>query len=168
METFEELFRTCYRDVYHFIMKLSGYDAALSEELTQETFYRAYLALPDFRGQCQFKTWLIQIAKNCFYQALRKKRDTLPLHELRAEPSGDAPPLPEELEDAETLARARQIIDAMQPAMRDVILYRVYSDLPYAQIAALLSISESSAKVLFHRGKHLLRQKMKEEFGYEI
>lgn len=80
----------------------------------------------------------------------------------------DAPPLPEELEDDETLTQALQVIDTMQPAMRDVILYCVYSDLPYAQIATLLSISESSAKVLFYRGKHLLRQKMKAEFGYEI
>lgn len=56
----------------------------------------------------------------------------------------------------------------MQPAMRDVILYRVYSNLPYSQIAALLSISESSAKVLFYRGKQLLRTQLKEAYGYEI
>ncbi len=164
----EELFRTHYAEVYRFLMKLSGCDAALAEELTQETFYRAYLALPDFRGQCQFKTWLIQIAKNCFYQTLRKKRSDLPLHELKTEPHSGCPPLPEKLEDAEVLARARGIIDTMQPAMRDVILYRVYSDLPYTQIAALLSISEGSAKVLFYRGKHLLRTKLKEVYGYEI
>lgn len=168
METFEELFRTHYTEVYRFLMKLSSCDASLAEKLTQETFYRAYLSLPDFRGQCQFKTWLIQIAKNCFYQTLRRKRSDLPLHELKTEPHSGYPTLPEKLEDAEAFARARAIIDIMRPAMRDVILYRVYSDLTYAQIAALLSISEGSAKVLFYRGKHLLRTKLKEAYGYEI
>lgn len=168
MESFEELFQTHYTDVYRFLMKLSGYDTVLAEELTQETFYRAYLALPDFRGQCQFKTWLIQIAKNSFYQTLRKKRNNLSLHELKAEPHSEYSPLSEGLEDAEALTRARRLIDSMQPAMRDVILYRVYSNLPYSQIVALLSISESSAKVLFYRGKQLLRTQLKEAYGYEI
>lgn len=168
MESFEDLFRGHYETVYQFLMKLSGYDGALAEELTQETFYRAYLALPDFRGQCQLRTWLIQIAKNCFYQVLRKRRDTLPLHEVKTDPVSSAPPLPEQLEEAEALEQARRIIDAMQSPMRDVILYRIYSNLTYVQIAAMLSISESSAKVLFYRGKQLLRTQLKEVYGYEI
>lgn len=168
MEEFETLFRRYYEDLYAFLMRLTGWDPTLAEELTQETFYRAFMALPDFRGQCQWRTWLIQIAKNCFYQTMRKRWDPLPLHALPAEPPAPGPSPEISMEERELLLRARILIDQMQPAMRDVMLYRIYTDLPYAQIAALLSISESSAKVLFHRGKHLLRTQLKEAYGYEI
>jgi RNA polymerase sigma factor (sigma-70 family) len=50
------------------------YDYPLSEELTQETFYQAFISIDKFQGRCQIKTWLCQIAKNTFYQYLRKKK----------------------------------------------------------------------------------------------
>lgn len=74
----------------------------------------------------------------------------------------------DQLYQRQLIIHARIIIDGMQPNMRDVVLYRIYSELPYSQIAILLSISESSAKVLYHRGKELLRKKLKEDYGYEI
>lgn len=52
--------------------------------------------------------------------------------------------------------------------MRDVMIYRIYSDMPYVQIGRLLSIKENSAKVIFFRGKEILRKRLKEDYGYEI
>ncbi len=52
--------------------------------------------------------------------------------------------------------------------MRDVMIYRICSDLSYKQIGLLMNISESSAKVLFFRSKQLLRSKLKEDYGYEL
>ena len=56
----------------------------------------------------------------------------------------------------------------MQPKMRDIMLYWIYSDLPYLQIARLLFMSESSAKVLFYREKHILHNQLQEKYGYEL
>ena len=69
-EAYEEYFHT----VYGFLMVLTGGDRDLSEELTQETFYRAVKNAAKFRGDCKMSTWLCQIAKYAFYQHLDKKR----------------------------------------------------------------------------------------------
>lgn len=68
----------------------------------------------------------------------------------------------------QVLIHARKVIDSMEPKMRDVMIYRIYSDMPYAQIGRLLSIKENSAKVIFFRGKEILRKRLKEDYGYEI
>ena len=72
------------------------------------------------------------------------------------------------VEEQQITARARDILNGMTDNMRDVMVYRIFADLPYVQIAALLNISEASAKVLFYRGKKLLRKRLKEDYGYEV
>lgn len=170
MELFEDMVQKYYSAVYNFLLKLSNYNNDVAEELTQDTFLQAYLSAPDFKGKCQLKTWLIQIAKNCFYMNLRKQKHRLvSLDDMPAEPvDATARPLSDSLYEHELVVKANLIIDSMQSPMKDVMLYRIYTDLPYAQIALLLSISENSAKVLFHRGKKILQKKLKENFGYEI
>lgn len=169
MEEFDAVFQGHYAQVYGFLLKLCDFDRDMAEELTQETFFQAYLSIGSFRGGCQVKTWLIQIAKNRFYMSLRKRKPgQVPMEETDREAGSSGEGMEDKVIRRELLSRARQVIDGMAPAMRDVMLYRIYTDLTYSQIAALLSISESSAKVLFHRGKELLRKKLKEVYGYEI
>ena len=171
MEQFETIFQCHYTDIYRFLPRLCHYQESLAEELTQETFYQAYLSLPQFEGRCAIKTWLIQIAKNCFYAMLRKQKAMpLSLEELPTEPSEDAAhsALEENFAQRELLQNALLVIDSLPEQMKEVMLYRMYSELTYVEIGALLSISTSSAKVLFHRGKLLLRIRLREVYGYEI
>jgi RNA polymerase sigma-70 factor (ECF subfamily) len=159
------------KDIYNFILRISGYEYALAEELTQETFYRAFVSLSGFQGRCQIKTWLCQIAKNVYYQQLRKKKkEYQTLRSVFEEESGKCiAAVPESgIENAELIRRAMAIINSFDDRMRDVMLYRLYSDLPYAQISLLMGISEGSAKVVFFRGKALLQARLREEYGYEI
>ena len=168
MENFEQLFEQYYKDVYRFLLRLCGFQESLAEEYTQETFFCAYLSFPDFRGGCQLKTWLIQIAKNRFYLGLRKKKGrTVSINDLFPEPHATEE-MEDRLDERLLLEHSRGIIDSLPVPMRDVMLYRIFSDLSYRQIACLLGISENSAKVLFFRGKKILRAKLKEEYGYEI
>lgn len=170
MEKFDTIFQNHYADIYSFLLKISNYNNDISEELTQETFYQAYLSIANFKGNCQLKTWLIQIAKNRFYMGLRKEKyHPAFFREMIKEPvEHPIEEIADEIYKKEILFHARLIIDNMQPNMKDVMLYRIYSDLPYSEIAALLSISKSSAKVLFFRGKELLRKELKETYKYEI
>lgn len=62
MQEFEALFRAYTPMVYRYLLSLCG-DASLAEELTGETFYRAYIHIGRFRGDCKMETWLCQIAK---------------------------------------------------------------------------------------------------------
>ena len=169
MEEFESLVEAHYQDVYRFLLRLCGYRTECAEELTQETFYQAYVSIAGFQGRCSLKTWLMQIARNCFYQMLRK-RGNFPIAagEISQIPSMPAENPEEAAIRSQLLLDARTVIDTLPANMREVLLYRLYSDLKYAQIARLLCISESSAKVLYHRGKAILRTKLKEDYGYEL
>ena len=63
MDNFEEIYQQYGKTVYYFLLSLSR-DEMLSEELTQETMFRAIMNINSFRGDCQISGWLCQIAKN--------------------------------------------------------------------------------------------------------
>ena len=65
------LYETCYMRVFSYVMTLSG-DRSLAEELTQETFYRAFTRQREFRGESDEVTWLCAIAKNLFADEKRR------------------------------------------------------------------------------------------------
>ena len=70
----KEIYEQYFNTVYGYLMTLTGGNQDLSEELTQETFYRATQKITEFRGDCKISTWLCQIAKYVFYQCLDKNR----------------------------------------------------------------------------------------------
>lgn len=171
MQSFKKLYSDYNNDIYNFLFKITGYDQALAEELTQETFYQAFLSITKFKGKCHIKTWLCQIAKNIYYQQLRReKREFLTMKNISEEKSTlTMTPSPHtEVEHAELIQKALFTINSFDDKTRDVMLYRLYSDLPYAQISLLLEISEGSVKVIFYRGKLALQIRLREDYGYEI
>ena len=70
---FEDVYKLYYRDVYYFLLSLSG-NPQTAEELTQETFYRALQNIHRFKGNCHLKTWLCQIAKNTYLSWIKKQK----------------------------------------------------------------------------------------------
>ena len=71
---FEEVYRTCFRQVYAYVFSLCG-NRCLTEEVTQETFFKALKQLDRFRGDCKISVWLCQIAKNTLFSLQRKKEE---------------------------------------------------------------------------------------------
>lgn len=170
MQVIAQLYTDDYRDIHRFLLKISGYEQEIAEDLTQETFYQAYKSLASFQGRCHIKTWLIQIAKNTYYQHLKKiTREQKLLRNLRHDKNFSVTAgLESDLANTELIRHALTIINACDDRTRDVMLYRLYSDLPYSQISLLLGISEGSAKVVFFRGKSVLQAKLREDYHYEI
>ena len=72
----EELYRTYFDIVYRYIRSVSR-DGALAEEVTQETFFKALEKIDQFRGDCDVRVWLCQIAKNTLYDHLKKQKKQL-------------------------------------------------------------------------------------------
>ena len=166
MEVFEEIYRLYQNDVRHFLLRLTCCDAQLAEELTQETFYQAFLSFGRFRGSCQMRTWLCQIAKHVYARHIRneKKQRTIAVdYQVPAQHS-----LTEHLEQKEMLLAVREILAGMDEKTRAVAEYRLFSELSYAEIAKLLHIREGTAMVIFSRAKPQIRNMLKEEYGYEI
>ena len=63
---FEKLYNTYFNDVYLYIRHLSG-DEHIAEEITSDTFFKAIKSIDSFRGDCDVRVWLCQIAKNSYY-----------------------------------------------------------------------------------------------------
>lgn len=74
MTDFEEIYRAYFNDVLLYIRRLSK-DEHIAEEITSETFFKAMRDIEHFRGECHIRVWLCQIAKNCYYSYLKKKRE---------------------------------------------------------------------------------------------
>ena len=68
---FEQIYTTYFGDVYRYIRKLS-HSEQIAEEITSETFFKAMSSAEHFRGDCDIRVWLCQIAKNCYYSYLKK------------------------------------------------------------------------------------------------
>ncbi len=175
IQEFDELYEKYHDDIYRFLMKLTNYNTDLAEELTQETFYRVYLGIGRFKGQCHIKTWICGVAKNIYYLYLRKNKKIDSLNvtsfvfdkEVTYKKSSIGS-IEEVYENKETISIIIKIIDSFEEVNHKVMIYRFFSNMPYCEISKLLGISESSAKVIYYRGKIVLQNKLREEYGYEI
>ena len=170
MKQFDKLYRDYSEDVYRFLYKLCGNNRDIAEELTQETFFHAYIGISKFKGECNIKTWLFQIAKNRYFLFLRKRKsNTISLDEVLCSTIDDnTKNIENTIVEKQLIIDALNIIFSFNDKMKTVFISRIYNNIPYVEIAKSLDISESSAKVLFHRAKILLRKRLREDYGYEI
>lgn len=165
-QTFEDIYRNYFSRVYTFIFRMCG-NEDVAEELTQETFYQAFRSFYKFRGDSELFTWLASIAKFTFFTYLRKNKRETDL--LNTDPwnsmlTDDGENDPERIVQKEEMSVAvRRLLDKLPSKYRDVVVLRIYAELPFSEIAEALKISESSAKVLFFRAKKLLLEEMKHE-----
>ena len=167
MSEFEELYNSYYKDVYYFVLKLTGYQEHITEEVTQETFFQAFLSLKRFRGECSIKSWLCQIAKNTYYKYLRTHAKQLDMEEeLFIEKEGKT--LSEVVEEKQMMSHLRKVIAELSERDRTIAECRLFCDMSYREIGSILGIREATAKVLFSRVKVKIQQRLKEEYGYEI
>lgn len=166
MDEFEDIYRLYQPDVYRFLLRLTGYEQATAEELTQETFYQAFLSFGRFRGECGLRTWLYQIAKNVYAKYIRRESRQRSIKLQQESPHVSAPA--ELIENREMLRAFRDLIEALDEPVRSVMEYRLYTDTSYAEIARLLNIRSGTAAVIYNRTLARLRKSMKERYGYEI
>lgn len=156
---FEQIYIDHYRRIYAFLLKLCR-DPQTAEELTQETFYQAYVSILRYNGQCEIFTWLAAIAKNVFFKYLRKTKAqsfTIDLYvtDLTA-PLSDEPGY--RLMREVDITRVRRAIAGMPKKYSEVLILRIYGELPYEEIAKKLGISVNSAKVIFLRAKNYIKE----------
>ncbi|QNM06445.1 RNA polymerase sigma factor [Qiania dongpingensis] len=155
MAGFSQLYEKYAGQVYRFLLALSC-DRSLSEELTQETFYQAFLHADKFENRCSVSTWLCQIGKNAYFREMKRQKRTVPIQEAGERQDG-ALKDPEEafLEKERVQSLRRQLLNLPEP-YRTVIAMRVYSGTDYKELARLFGKSESWARVTYFRAKERL------------
>ena len=146
-------------------MRLCGGDIYTADDLTQETFFQAYRGIRRFSGNCRVETWLCSIAHNVFCAFLRKEKKQRHLAKAQAidEDAGDCA-----REEPRLAYDVAAVLPQLPSPAADVLSYRLFQEMPYAEIAGLLGISENSAKVIYHRARAKLRKILEEAYGYEV
>jgi len=130
-------------------------DRDLSEELTQETFYKALRRIDEFDGKCKMSTWLCQIAKNAYFSYYRKENRK---HEIAPEkPTESSVEIGDELIKAHNTVSLHRIIRTLEEPYKEVFYLRFFAELSYHQISDILGKSESWARVTFYRAKEKIR-----------
>ena len=146
--------------VYHLALRvLKDENEAL--DLTQETFVRAWTALPNFRGQSQFRTWLYRITTNLCYNRLPNLRRSLndlgdDVMEEIPETKVDNPVY--EIESGETRAHLHRAIDELDTNYKLLVTLRYQYELSYDEIASTLNLPLGTVKTGIFRAKEQLRK----------
>lgn len=149
---FEEIYRRYFADVYRYVLALSG-NAATAEEVTQETFFRALTSIDSFRGDCQLRVWLCQIARNQYLSLCRREKHR---GELEGEP-GDGG-IEEGFADRDTARRLHHLLHQLPEPYKEVFSLRTFGELPFAQIGELFGKTESWARVIYFRARKKLKE----------
>ena len=167
---FHDLIRPCERAIYLFLLSLLANESE-AEDAAQETVIKAYVNLRLFRGESQFRTWVISIARNEGLLRLRKQgsRREDSLDAQVEEASGDFTPavltswrdLPAEMLERKEVAKLlREAIAGLPAIYRNVVLLRDIEEMDVRETAQALGISESSVKVRLHRARALLQRSL--------
>ena len=159
---FEKLYNTYFNDVYLYIRRLSG-DAHIAEEITSETFFKAMHSIDSFRGDCDVRVWLCQIAKNCYYTHIKKagKIQATDLDALQNLPD-TAPGLAEQLIRKEEVGRIQMVLHDVSEPYKEVFMWRVFAQLSFKQIGSIFGKNENWACVAYHRARKMIIVRLEE------
>jgi RNA polymerase sigma-70 factor (ECF subfamily) len=146
MLEFSDLYETYAPEVFRFAYWLAG-DRAEAEDITSETFVRAWVKLDAIRTET-LKAYLMAIARNLYLEQRRKRSPQGALDDSVADP---APGPEQSAEDRSELATAYRLLQTLSEVDRAAFILRVQQELPYAEIARVLQVSLAAVKVKVHR-----------------
>ena len=171
-EAFEYFVKTYQRKVFRLVYTLVR-NAAEADALTQDVFVKAWRAVPDFKGEAAFETWLNRIAVNAVRDAARRRKPVVSFSEL-ADAEGVDAELPRALEPTdgtspERDALSRQIrrrigeaLEALSPRQRSIFVMKHYEERSIAEIGAATGLDDGTVKSHLFRAARKLRQKLED------
>jgi RNA polymerase sigma-70 factor, ECF subfamily len=164
---FHDLIRPCEKSIYFMLLSLLRNETE-AEDAAQETAIKVYRNLHLFRGESQFRTWVLSIARNEGLGRLRKvenrREDSL---DEMTEDAGDFTPAiltswrevpAQELERQEVRTLIQQAIKGLPEIYRNVMLLRDIEEMDVRETATVLGISEAAVKVRLHRARALMQR----------
>lgn len=154
MQNMDEIYEECFETVYKYLFCLT-HNSDISEELTQETFYRAVKKIDTYNGKCKISVWLCQIAKHLWYNQCRKNKrivDTDETFDIE-----DPQNLEEQIIAGEEKVSLYKKMQNLDEKTREVMYLRITGELSFKEIGEILGKTENWARVTFYRGKSKLK-----------
>lgn len=163
MAEFESIYNEYFKDVYLFLLGISG-DEQIAEEITEETFFKALKAIHRFRGECDIRVWLCQIAKNEFYMYLRriKQYDVADFSELEIEEKFFVN-IEQQLIDSEMSLKIHKVLHELPEPYKEVFQLRIFGELSFDKIGEIFGKSANWACVTFHRARQKIQKELEED-----
>ena len=149
---YEEYFET----VNKYLFCLT-HDNDISEELTQETFYKAVQKINTYKGECKISVWLCQIAKNLWYDQCRKKKKIINIEEELFDIQAIETTESQVISNEEKISLYKKI-QKLDDKTREVIYLRITGELSFKEIGTILNKTENWARVTFYRVKNKLKE----------
>ena len=154
-----QLYDTHVDRIFRLACRMTG-DTHRAEDLTHETFIRAFSRLSSFRGEAAFSTWLHQVAVSVIISAHRKRKRVVE-HERSVEDMAQFDPgrPPERHELKRRLTRA---IDGLSEILKTVLVMYEVEGYSHSEISGILGIPEGTSRARLARAKEILRDSLGE------
>lgn len=146
---YKEYFETVYKYLLYFT-----HNEDLSEELTQETFYKAIRKINQFKEKSSILTWLIQIARNLYFDEFKRNKKLEELVEIEYKIYDKS--IEDTIVSNEEKLELKQRINDLDEIHKKVVILRISGELGFKEIGLLFNKSETWARVTFYRAKNKL------------
>ena len=160
---FDSLVKKYQGAVRGFLLSLTAGDSALSDDLAQETFIKAYTSLETFKKRSNFLTWLYRIAYNVFYDYIRSRKEMLSMDDDDCELESQHQEAPSE---SYVRADINEALKQLKPNERTCVTLHLMDDLPIDEIVAITNLPEGTVKSHIARGKEKLATFLRKN-GYD-
>lgn len=161
MTEFEKFFNDNREFIFKYLMKMTR-DAFLAEELTQETFFRAYMNYTSLRNKEKASVWLCQIAKNTYFAWYNKQKKKDSIDDL--EVASNDVSIEEAFDQKELSQKALQCLHEIEEPYKEVFMLSIFGGFSLKDISLIFEKSESWARVTFYRAKQKLSERMRQKY----
>lgn len=165
---FGELIARYQMQVYHFSRRLLG-SAEGAQDITQDVFIKAFLALETWQPDAAFPAWLLRIARNACLDVLRAQQryPLLSLDSQAEQLTADSANVEEHAIHAQRLETLEQALFELSVEHREILILRDIEGFSYQEIADLLDINTGTVRSRLSRGRAALMQKVNGRATYD-
>ena len=156
MQDIKQIYEEYFETVNKYLFCLT-HDNDISEELTQETFYKAVQKINTYKGKCKMSVWLCQIAKNLWYDQCRKNKKVINIEENLFDAQAPESTESQVISNDEKISLYKKM-QKLDEKTREVMYLRITGELSFKEIGIILNKTENWARVTFYRGKNKLKE----------
>ena len=157
MQNIEKIYEEYFETVNKYLFCLT-HNNDISEELTQETFYKAVKKIDTYKSECKISVWLCQIAKNLWYDECRKNKKNINTEENNLLNVQELDTIEEQVVANEEKISLYKKMQTLDEKTREVMYLRITGELSFKEIGIILNKTENWARVTFYRGKNKLKE----------
>ena len=158
LEEFAKLYDAYANKLYRFVYYKTSHKET-AEDITSDVFVKALKAINRFKsGKGTFQAWLFSIARNTVIDYYRTKKNLLNIDDVYSLKQDSS--ILRDLDNKELIKQVFEQFSKLSAEQREIIMLRVWENLPYKEIAEIMGKTEASSKMAFSRAVKKLKQEM--------